>query len=528
MFYALAAWRPRTILFESLLGLLVAAMLLLRLSRRIGAPYPAMLALAGAAVAALPWAPPIAMEPRLALALFITPALFDAAFDTAPRALLQNWLAVCSLALIAVLLTTAAVAWAGWGVAGLPLAAAVTLGAIVAPPDAAAASATLSRFDLPRSSMTILQGESLLNDASALLLFGVASAIAMSHQAAGTFLPELLLAVPGGVLLGLAAGGLYIQLAAQAAGTLAARILEFVATFGVWVVAEHLHVSPILAVVTYAMLIARVIPLRQSARDRVHSYSVWAAAVFVLNVLAFLLMGLQARVIFDRLGAEELFQALQFSLLVLGIVIAVRALWVVALAVVTTRLFRATALARHIAPVRPWRERVLIAWCGMRGLVTLATAFALPAEFPGRDVIVLSAFVVVIGTLVLQGMTIAPLIRLLKLDPDTSLNKEVSVARQAMIDAALGALAGLRGDAADAVRAEYRAAQEQARDRREPQGVTEHDRLRSTAVVAQRRRLAALRQQGEISDDAFHQLQEELDWAELNAAPRSRLSLSET
>ena len=200
-------------LFESLLALLFVSILLLKLSGHIGAPYPTMLAFAGACVAALPWAPEIEMEPRLALALFIAPALLDAAYDLPPRELRRDWLPLTWLALIAVVLTTAAVAWIGWAWAGMPLAAAIALGAIVAPPDAAAAAAVLTKFPLPRRTMAILQGESLLNDATALLIFTAAVAIATWQETSVVEMtPALLVAAPGGVVLGLAFARLYFLL----------------------------------------------------------------------------------------------------------------------------------------------------------------------------------------------------------------------------------------------------------------------------------------------------------------------------
>ncbi|MFB2608246.1 cation:proton antiporter, partial [Rhizobium phaseoli] len=189
----------------------------------------------------------------------------------------------------------AAVAAVGVTIAGLPLAAAIALGAIVAPPDAAAATAMLDRFDLPRQTYVILKGESLLNDAVALLIFSAAVAAVANPAFFTGVLAELTLAVPGGIILGYLLGRLYMVVGLKLAGTLGGTLLEFVATFGTWVIAERLHLSAILAIVAYAMVIARYMPERQTARHRIHSYSVWEAAVFLLNVLAFLLMGLQVR-----------------------------------------------------------------------------------------------------------------------------------------------------------------------------------------------------------------------------------------
>jgi Na+/H+ antiporter len=511
------------LLFETTLVLLFVAVLLLQVSRWLGIPYPGMLALAGVGVGMLPWAPRLEIEPRLALALFIAPALLDAAFDTAPRELRRNWVPLVSLVFFAVILTTAVVALAGRTVGGLPWGPAVALGAIVAPPDAAAASAVLHQFRLPRRTLTILQGESLLNDAVALLIFGAAVFVTVptgSGFASSSFL--LCLAVPGGAVVGWLFGRLYVLLAPLVAGTLGSSILQFIATYGVWIIAEDLHLSPIITVAVYAMTLARCLPARTSARERVHSYSVWAVVVFLLDVLAFLLMGMQARLIVSRLSPGDLGRELAFAGVVLGLVILVRMAWIMIYGT-AIRCFRPPGV-----PVPSMCLGLLASWCGMRGIVTLATALALPNRFPGRDRIVLSAFVVVLGTLIVQGLTIKPLIAWLRIAPDDSLEEEISMARTAMLDSALQTLAVCRGGEADAVRAEYERARTLAQDRAHPQAATGYNRLRMEAIAAQRKVLEKLRVEGRIDDDAYHRLEEELDWAQLGVAPREQLELLDT
>ena len=508
-------------LFENMLILLAVAAVLLQFSRRLGLPYPALLALAGACVGALPSAPHVSIEPHLVLALFIAPALLDAAFDTAPRELRRNWLPLLSLVVVAVLLTTAAVAWVGVTLAALPWAAAITLGAIVAPPDAVAAAAVLQRFRLPRRTLTILAGESLLNDAVALLIFGAGAAAATATGTPGRgTLPTLLIAVPGGAILGHVFARLQMRLRPLVAGTLSTTIVEFVAVFTTWVVADRLHLSPIIAVVTFAMTIARDAPARVAPRDRLHSYSVWNAAVFILNVLAFLLMGLQARAIVEHMSGDALTQALRFAGIVLAVVIGVRLLWVMFYGV-AVRSVAALLRPRGLEiPAPTPRIGLLVGWSGMRGLVTLATAFALPGNFPSRDLIVLTAFAVVLGTLVIQGLTIAPLIRLLKIEPDDSLEREISTARVALLDAALAALPP---DAP--ARGEYEAERAVALDAERPQRETEHDRIRLVAIRAQRDVLERMRREGSIEDDVYHRLEEELDWTELGVLASDRLRI---
>jgi Na+/H+ antiporter len=504
-------------LFEVTLVLLTIAVVLLRAARRLRVPYPSLLALVGGCVAVSPFAPHLSIDPRLALALFVAPAVLDTAFEMPPRELLRNWVPLVSLAVVLVLITTAAVAWAGAAIADLPLAAAVALGAIVAPPDAAAAAAVLNDFKLPRRTMAVLQGESLLNDAVALLAFGLAVPIAVSPGGDWeSLVPRLLIAVPGGAALGVITGVLGMRALQKVSGTLSLIIVQFLFTYGTWLLADRMQLSPIVAVVALAAVIARYMPSRTSARDRMYSYVVWATVVFVLNVLAFLLMGLQARLILGQLEGAALRHALIFAAIVLGIVIGVRFAWVILYGLML-RLFRSFLEPRVLHGTVPKLPiGILVSWCGMRGLVTLATALALPAQFPGRNLIVLSAFVVVLGTLILQGFTIRPLIALLRIAPDSSLDEDVAKTRNAMLDAALVELAGSSGEGAEAVRAEYGAARVRSADRSKPK--TSYDELRLQAIAAERRLLIEWRREGRIQDDSYHLLEEELDRAEIAAS----------
>lgn len=479
---------------EALVILLLASALLLPLARRLSLPYPTLLALAGALAAATPWAPRIGIDPQAALLLFVAPALLSAAYDTSPRALLRHWPQLLALAVMAVVLTAAAVAWLGWAVAGLPLAAAIALGAIVAPPDAAAAQAVLASRGLPRRTLTVLQGESLLNDAVALLLFTGATAW-VAHPGGGDYLSTLALSLPGGVLLGAVAGGAFVALWRVWAGTHSLTVLEFASTFGIWLLAERLHLSAVLAVVSFAMCTAHGALRRQSARDRIHSFSVWDAAVFVLNVVAFMLMGLQARDIVSRLDAGELGDSLGFAALVFLAVVGVRMAWVLCYRAVLGRLLPGLDRSGGDA-----RLRVLIGWSGMRGVLTLATAMSLPASFPGRDLIVLSAFAVVMGTLTIQGATIAPLIRWLGLPRDDSLARDAQRLRRKV--RRLADRAPAPACASDPARAQAR-------------------------VRAERRVLNDLRRQQRIDDDVFRLLQEELDWREVSLAPHGERRIEE-
>jgi len=307
------------------------------------------------------------------------------------------------------------------------------------------------------------------------------------------------------------------------AGTLSLIIVQFLIGYGTWILAERLQLSPIVAEVALAAVIAHYMPSRTSARDRVNAYAVWATVVFVLNVLAFLLMGLQARDILNQLQSDALAHALGFAGIVLGIVIGVRFAYVMAYGIVL-RSFRHFFEQRLLHSKVPTASiGVLVSWCGMRGLVTLATALALPPEFPSRNVIVLSAFIVVLGTLILQGFTIRPLIALLRIAPDGSLDEDVAQTRNAMLQAALKELAEIPGEGAAALRAEYGAVRACNIGRAQPD--TEYDKMRRRVIAAERTLLADWRRTGRIQDDTFQLLENELDRAELHVALMSSTSL---
>src|ERR1700719_1402204 len=370
------------LMFEWILVLLLAAVILTNLAERLAVPYPSLLAIAGVGLAFLPFAPQIRIEPELALALFVAPALLDAAFDTSPRDLRRNAIPIASLAVIAVVLTTAAVAFLGWRFAGLPIAAAIALGAIVAPPDAVAANEVMRHLRIPQRVGLVLRGESMLNDATALLIYRAAVLAAAGSFSLVADAPILVLAAVGGLVAGYALARLYLVASAFVRDPASGTVLQFVSTFGVWLVSERLTLSPIITVVIYAMTLAQAAPGRLGARLRISSYSVWETAVFVVNVLAFGLMGLQARLIIERLSPEQRWGSLVFGLSVIAVVIAVRIAWLV--------VYRAT-----VAAIKCWhpslgdrlvsrdpRGTIVISWSGMRGLVTLATAFALPPQFP--------------------------------------------------------------------------------------------------------------------------------------------------
>ena len=249
-------------------------MVLTAAADRLHVPYPSLLAIAGAGIAFLPFAPNIRIEPDLALALFVAPALLDAAFDTSPQELRRNVIPVVSLAVFAVALTTATVAFVGWRFAGLPIAAAIALGAIVAPPDAAAAAAVLKELRLPQRIGAVLQGESLLNDATALLIYRAAVAMAVGSFPLASDGPLILLSAAGSLIAGYVLARLYLVLTSRIRDAASSTVLQFVGTFAVWLLAERLTLSPIITVVIYAMALAQAVPRKVGEVGQVeHRYS---------------------------------------------------------------------------------------------------------------------------------------------------------------------------------------------------------------------------------------------------------------
>ena len=509
--------------FEWIIGLLLGAVALSALARRIKVPYPTFLAIGGALVASLPSGPSWTLEPDLALALFVAPVLLDAAFDTSLRDLRNNSLPVSTLVFFAVGVTTAAVAvLAHWLRPDMPWAAAIALGAIVAPPDAAAATAILRQVKLPHRILKILEGESLLNDASALLIYRVAvGAAAVQHFKWSEFAPSILLALAGSLVAGYLFARISMLLTRRITEAPSAIIVQFAGTFTVWIIAEHIGLSGILTIVAYAITIARTAPARTPARLRVPAYAVWETAVFVLNVLAFMLIGMQLHPIWGRLDAVVRVEYCTIAACVLATVILARIAWVMIYGVT----FR-TLVAHGVA--RPPRSRaaptlqggIVISWCGMRGIVTLAAAYALPEGFPSRDLILLTAFAVVLGSLFIQGLTLRPLILWLGLKDENPVAVEVARARGIAYRAALDEIDGDPSEVAEILRLEYRALLLRAES--DPDGGLSSselpaDPLRRRAIAAARRSILALRQSEDIGDEAFHMLEEELDWAELSA-----------
>ncbi len=525
------------LVFEIIVGLLLAGAGLTALSRRLGTPYPAMVALAGAVLALVPGTPTLVLDPELALTLFVAPVLLDAAFDASLRDLRANWRTVAGLVIGAVAFTIAVVAAVAHAlVPGMTWPVAIALGAIVAPPDAAAATAVLKQLRPPYRLLVILEGESLFNDASALLVYrlavGAALAGALSPERA---VPLLLVVTVGSALLGLALSRVVLRVTSRIQDIATAVVVQFCGTFAVWLLAERLHLSGILTVVVFAMATARRAAEVTPARIRIPSYAVWEFAVFVLNVLAFILVGFQLKDILGRLDSRTLLEYAGIAATICTATMVARIVWVSGASAFSRWRARrwggrsgASALSKEAAAV--------VGWCGMRGIVTLAAALALPTAgqggpgFPFRDLILFTAFSVVLGTLVVQGMTLRPLLNALELEVDHSVEREVRLARVETLRAALQATSEQPdAEMSGLLRRRYavllhRAETDLASGGRGAHGDgTDAERAFDIdlAIVrkvaeASRYRLITLRAAGTIGDAAFQRIEEELDVEELD------------
>jgi monovalent cation/hydrogen antiporter len=507
--------------------LLVAVLALTTLARNLLLPYPILLVLGGLALSMLPKMPVLQLDPDMVFLIFLPPILWSAAYFTSLRDFRANLRSISFLAVGLVAATTAAVAAAArWIIPGMGWPEALALGAIVSPPDAVAATAIGRRLNIPHRVVVILEGESLVNDASALVLYRAAVAAAVT----GTFsvtdgLKLFVLASVGGVLVGLAVAEVARRALALTEDTFTEVLVTLLAPYISWIIAERLHVSAVLACVAGGLYLRQHLSEAIAPVTRLQARAVWEVFVFLLNGVLFILIGLQLASLRPAVGPGEFKPLVVQAAVISAVAIAVRMIWV-PIAIGLPRLI-AVALHRNSPP--EWPRVFLMGWIGMRGIVSLAAALALPlatasgAPFPFREDIILLTFSVIIVTLVLQGLTLAPLLRRLGLRDDSALADEELRARDAAVEAALARLEQLAGEVwarpahLEQLRARYmqRRAHASALGGGDGQSTLEDvgafRRLRHEALTAERLRVISLRDRGEISDEILHRIEHELD-----------------
>jgi CPA1 family monovalent cation:H+ antiporter len=405
---------------EVLLVLLAIAVGLGILANRTRVPYPILMVCGGLLLSLQPWAPRFSLDPQVVFLFFLPPLLYAAAFDTEWRTFRAHIRPITLLAVGLVLFSTAAVAAVGYYVIGLPLAVAFVLGAIVSPPDAVAAFAVTERIKLPRMITALLEGESLVNDASALVALrvavGVVAGATVTLYEAGL---KFVVISAGGILIGLAGGWLATRLhpwlcRRHLADEKLTITITLLTPFAVYLPAEHLHVSGVLAAVTAGMWVGHRSLVVFEAKTFDQARAVWEWVEFVLNSMIFTLIGFELPVIMEGLTAYSPEQLVRYTLAVCVVVIVSRLLWVFPGAYVP-RWFDQVFLGAEVK-YPPWQQVVVVGWAGMRGVVSLAAALALPhmvngRPFEGRHLIQFITFWVIFATLVGQGLTLPLVIR---------------------------------------------------------------------------------------------------------------------
>ncbi|MGH3735752.1 MAG: Na+/H+ antiporter [Micromonosporaceae bacterium] len=493
-------------------------------ARRVGILAPILLVAVGIAISFVPGVPAVELHPELVIAGVLPPLLYVAALETSVPAFRYNLRPILMLAVGLVLFTAAVVGFVLHAVVpAIPLPAAFALGAIVAPPDAVAATAIARRVGLPRRVVTILEGESLVNDATALVTLRLAVAAAVGQAVTvADFAGGLALAAIGGVVVGGAAAWLLAYLHRRTTDPLLDNSLSLLTPFVAFGAAEAIHASGVVAVVVTGLYLGHRWPVLMSAASRLQMHAFWSMVRFLLEGAVFLLVGLQLREILEGLRMP-LGAVTVATVAVVAAVIGARFVW----------LYPATYLARLVPGRReapPPGVPTAIGWAGMRGVVTLAAAFSVPLTtdagqpFPGRDLILWLAFAVIAVTLLVQGTTLPAVIRALRIPGDDrtqDLLAEATVQQEAS-QAALARLDAESGGAPDDVvrrlrgHAENRAnrAWEQLGSQHRETPATAYRRLRRSMLEAEREVFRQARDSGAIPEEILHRAQRDMDLEE--------------
>src|SRR6266404_1336255 len=519
---------------EIFVGLLLAVAVLALVARKLTIPYPILFVVGGLLLGLIPKLPKVRLDPELVFLFVLPPLLYPAALFTSWRDFRANLRPIALLAIGLVLFTTVSVAWLAHYFMDLPLAAGFVLGAIISPPDAIAATAIADRLKVPRRIVTILEGESLVNDATALVAyrFAVVAVVTGSFSLAHASVQFFVVGI-GGILVGLAVGWLAEQFHKRVEDAPIEITVSLLTPFVAYLAAERFGVSGVLAVVTAGLYLGMRMPERLSFRTRLRGGPVWEMVEFLLNGFVYILIGLQLPEVVSALSGHSIpvHRLVWYALLISLAVIVIRILWVFPATYLPRLVFK--KVCRH-DPYPPWRHVTIVAWTGMRGVVSLAAALALPltlrdstTPFPGRDSILFLTFVVILATLVLQGLSLPPLIRWLGIQDDRSMEREEREARLKANQAALTRLNEIaqRDPAKDEVlqrlRVEYDDHIRQV-EGAEPESAgtplrlfsSEYERLSHEALKVERVTIIKLRNQDVISDEVLRRIQRDIDLAE--------------
>jgi len=428
---------------ELILICLVVVALVAIVARKIRIPYPILLTIGGVLLALVPGLPAIHLDPQLVFNLFLPPLIYPAAVWTSWRDFRANLWPILLLATVLVLITMTATAAAFHSMAGLPLAVCFVFGALISPPDAVAALSVTQNLRVPRKIIVILEGESLINDATSFISYRFAVAAVMTGSfSLGQASLQFLFVAAGGICVGLAVGWLATQVQKRLDDPPVQTMLSLLTPYVAFFSGEKLHVSGILAVVIAGMYYGWRAPRVLTGRMRLQALPVWDMVLFGLSGILFMLIGLQLPEVIHALTPGSAFQIAKLAALIFLVMVLVRFVWMFG----ADYLPHLISQKLHHKKIPRWQHTALIAWTGLRGADSLAGALAIPfllptgEPFPGRDLILLLAFCVIFETLVLQGITLAPLTRWLGVVDDHVTEKEERLARLKANEAALARL----------------------------------------------------------------------------------------
>lgn len=512
-------------LLTAILALLVAIAILYDLARRIGIPYPTLLVLGGLGLAAVPGIPRIELEPELVLFVFLPPLLFQAAVDSPTRELRTNLVPLLRLSLGLVLFTMVIVAVvANAVIPGMGLAAAFALGAIVAPTDALAATSVFRRTGAPRVVVTLIEGEALFNDATALVAYRTAVLAVGGTFVLADTLGSFVVAAIGGIALGYAVGWVAGRLLHWLDNPPVEVAISIVVPFAAYLPAERLGISGVLAAVTAGLVIGSRLGTILTPSSRILWLTSWKMIGFVLNGFAFVLIGLALPEVIGDVGGRSPAEVIGLGLLISAVVIVARFAWVFASSLLPGSPRR---IAARTNSRLAWWLTAIVSWAGLRGAVSLAAALALPVDFPERNLILLVTFIVILVTLVGQGLTLPFVMRRAAWDGRELDGDELTVARSAAYAAGLAELArsrvawGSHGELFDRLesglrdRTRHLATDDEAETAERRQEREEHEAIQLGIINAQRAAVIDLRDRGEINDQTLRSIVHELDLEEL-------------
>lgn len=509
--------------FELVLGLLALVVALYQLALKLRWPPATALLVGGGALAFVPGLPAISLDPELALVLFLPPLLMDGAYYTALGRFRQHLPGILSLAVGAVVFTTLVVGVVvHWIMPALPWAACFALGAIVSPPDAVSARAVLKGVTLPRRLSALLEGESLLNDATGLILFRFAVAATLSgvfHF--GEAVQSFTVVALGGVVVGAAVGALWIFVARRLRDRMLVVLANVALCWAAYLAGEVAHVSGVIATVTAGLMLGWYQHVILSADIRLVGNSVWQILVFVLEALVFILIGFSLRGAIERIGGIDGMPASTVAVIaaVVATIVVARFVWIF----LSEALLEA-ARRVGISRARPlgWRQATVLGWAGMRGVVTLAVPLTLPVDMPGRDLMLICAFAAIFVTVVVQGSSLGRLIgKVRPVDADPPAKMTMPAAEAAMARARMDVIERCAYDAEGTLihpmmlqehqkrmqfMERYAADADAAMEDLRP-----HFAILLEAIAASRAELIRIHRAGLIEDEVLHELERDLD-----------------